>query len=67
MDDLLVARCQMGMSLVFHIVFAAAGIAMPLLMVAAEWLWLRTKQEVFLTLAKRWAKGSAILLLMSIQ
>ena len=30
MDDLLAARSQMAMSLAFHIVFAAIGIAMPL-------------------------------------
>ena len=30
------------MSLAFHIVFAAIGIGMPLLMVIAEWRWLRT-------------------------
>ena len=51
----------MAMSLAFHIIFAAIGIAMPLLMVIAEWKWLRTKDEVYLTLAKRWAKGTAIL------
>src|SRR6266850_8329878 len=61
MDDLLAARSQMAMSLAFHIIFAAIGIAMPLLMVIAEWRWLRTKNEVYLTLAKRWAKGTAIL------
>jgi cytochrome d ubiquinol oxidase subunit I len=61
MDDLLAARSQMAMSLAFHIVFAAIGIAMPLLMVIAEWRWMRTKEEVYLTLAKRWAKGTAIL------
>jgi cytochrome d ubiquinol oxidase subunit I len=61
MDDLLAARSQMAMSLAFHIIFAAIGIAMPLLMIVAEWKWLRTKDEVFLTLAKRWAKGTAIL------
>jgi len=61
MNDLLAARSQMAMSLAFHIVFAAIGIAMPLLMIIAEWQWLRTKQEVYLTLAKRWAKGTAIL------
>src|SRR5258707_8212970 len=61
MNDLLAARSQMAMSLAFHIIFAAIGIAMPLLMVIAEWLWLRTKDEVYLTLAKRWAKGTAIL------
>lgn len=61
MNDLLAARSQMAMSLAFHIVFAAIGIALPLLMIIAEWFYLRTKDEVYLTLAKRWAKGAAIL------
>jgi cytochrome d ubiquinol oxidase subunit I len=61
MNDLLAARSQMAMSLAFHIIFAAVGIAMPLMMVVAEWRWLRTREEVYLTLAKRWAKGTAIL------
>jgi cytochrome d ubiquinol oxidase subunit I len=51
----------MGMSLAFHIVFACIGIALPLMMVAAEIAWLRTKDGKYLELAKRWAKGSAIL------
>jgi cytochrome d ubiquinol oxidase subunit I len=61
MDDLLAARSQMAMSLGFHIIFAAIGIAMPLLMVIAEWKWLRTREEVYLQLAQRWAKGTAVL------
>ena len=61
MNDLLAARSQMAMSLAFHIIFAAIGIAMPLLMVIAEWRWLKTGEEVCLQLAKRWAKGTAIL------
>ncbi len=61
MDDLLAARSQMAMSLAFHIIFAAIGIAMPLLMIIAEWKWLRSKDGIYLTLAKRWAKGTAIL------
>ncbi len=61
MDDFLAARSQMAMSLAFHIVFAAIGIAMPLLMIIAEWKWLRSKDEIYLTLAQRWAKGTAIL------
>ena len=51
----------MAMSLAFHIIFAAIGIAMPLLMIIAEWKWLRSRDEIYLTLAKRWAKGTAIL------
>jgi len=61
MDNLLAARSQMAMSLAFHIIFAAIGIAMPLLMIIAESKWLRSKEEVYLTLAQRWAKGTAIL------
>jgi cytochrome d ubiquinol oxidase subunit I len=34
---------------------------MPLLMIIAEWKWLRTEDEIYLTLARRWAKGTAIL------
>ena len=61
MSDLFAARTQMALSLGFHIVFAEIGIAMPMLMVLAEWRWRRTGDEVFLRLAKRWAKGSGIL------
>lgn len=61
MSDLLAARSQMAVSLAFHIVFAVIGIAMPLLMVIAEWRWQRTRDPVYLDLAKRWARGTAIL------
>jgi cytochrome d ubiquinol oxidase subunit I len=61
MSDLLAARVLMATSLAFHIVFAVVGIAMPLLMVLAEWRWLRTGDAVWLDLCKRWAKGVAIL------
>ncbi len=61
MSDLLAARSQMAMSLGFHILFAVAGMGMPLLMVLSEWRWLRGGREVDLLLAKRWAKGTAVL------
>src|SRR5512136_1626879 len=61
MTDLLAARALFGLSLAFHIVFAAIGVAMPLLMVLAEWRWRRTGSEAHLELARRWAKGTAIL------
>jgi cytochrome d ubiquinol oxidase subunit I len=61
MNDFLFARSQMGMSLGFHIIFAAVGIGMPVLMTIAEALYLRTGRPVYLELAKRWARGSAIL------
>jgi cytochrome d ubiquinol oxidase subunit I len=61
MSDLLAARTQMAVSLAFHIVFAVLGIGMPVLMAVAEWRWLRTRDPAYLALAKRWAKGTAIL------
>jgi cytochrome bd ubiquinol oxidase subunit I len=61
MTNLEYARSQMALSLAFHIVFATAGIGMPVLMAISEGLYLRTKRTVYLELTKRWAKGTAIL------
>ncbi len=61
MTDLLAARSQMAMSLCFHIIFAVVGIGMPLLMVVTEWRWRRSGDKIYLDLAHRWAKGTAIL------
>jgi cytochrome d ubiquinol oxidase subunit I len=61
MTDLLAARTQMAMSLGFHIIFAALGIAMPAMIAAAEWRWLKTGDRAGLALAQRWSKGTAIL------
>jgi cytochrome bd ubiquinol oxidase subunit I len=61
MSDLLAARSQMAVSLGFHIIFAVVGIGMPVLMVIAERRWQKTGDAIHLDLAKRWAKGTAIL------
>jgi cytochrome bd ubiquinol oxidase subunit I len=61
MDRLLYARAQMGLSLAFHMVFAAAGVALPLIMVIADALYLRTGDRDYLEFSKRMAKGTAIL------
>jgi cytochrome d ubiquinol oxidase subunit I len=61
MTDFFFARSQMAMSMAFHIVFAALGIGMPLLMAFAEGMYLRTRHPVYLDLSKRWARGTAIL------
>src|SRR5579863_3114854 len=61
MSNLFAARSQMAMSLAFHIVFAVVGMGMPLLMALSEWRWLRSGEQIDLLLAKRWAKGTAVL------
>jgi cytochrome d ubiquinol oxidase subunit I len=61
MPDLLAARSQMAVSLAFHILFAVVGIGMPVLMVVAEHRYRKTGDRLCLDLARRWAKGTAIL------
>ncbi len=61
MDPLSYARAQMGLSLAFHMAFAAAGVAMPLFMVIADVLHLRTGDRDYAEFSKRMAKGTSIL------
>lgn len=61
MDTLLAARWQMTLSLMFHMIFAAIGIGLPLLMVVVEWRYLRTRQAHYMELAKKWAKATGLL------
>jgi cytochrome d ubiquinol oxidase subunit I len=51
----------MEVSLGFHIVFSALGIGMPLLMLIAEALHLRTGKPHYRELARKWAKATALL------
>lgn len=61
MSNLFAARAQMAVSLGFHIIFAEIGIGMPAMMLLAEWRALRTGDSGYAELARRWAKGVAIL------
>jgi cytochrome d ubiquinol oxidase subunit I len=61
MGNILFARSQMAISLAFHIVFAAVGMAMPLCMVIAELGWRRTGNREYLQLVKLWSRGTAVM------
>lgn len=61
MTPLTAARVQMEVSLAFHIVFAALGIGMPVLMLLAEALHLRTGKKHYRDLAHTWGKATALL------
>jgi len=60
-EPLTFARAQMAMSLGFHMVFAAIGIGLPLLLVISEAMYLRTLQSHYLQLTKKWAKATGLL------
>src|SRR3990172_4809479 len=51
----------MAMLFAFHIIFAVAGIGMPVLMVVAEAAFRKTGKAVYHELARRWARGTAVL------
>ncbi|MEJ2540556.1 MAG: cytochrome ubiquinol oxidase subunit I [Gemmatimonadota bacterium] len=61
MSDLLAARSQMAFSLAFHIIFAAVGIGLPVLILISQGMWFRTRNHVYLQLTRAWAKGLALL------
>ena len=50
------ARQLQALSLAVHIPLVCFGIAFPAMVMRAEWLWLRTGDEVYRVLAKRWTK-----------
>ncbi|WP_108805558.1 cytochrome ubiquinol oxidase subunit I [Aquimarina sp. Aq107] len=60
MENLDAARLQMAFTLIFHIVFACIGMVMPFFMVVSHYKWLKTKDQIYLTLTKAWQKGVAI-------
>lgn len=59
--DLFAARQQMALSLGWHIVIACFGVGFPVLVLIAEWRWIRTGDEVYRLLAHRWAKALGVL------
>jgi len=51
----------MATSLAFHLTFAVFGFGLPVMMLIAEGLHLRTGDPAWLALARRWSKAFAIL------
>lgn len=60
-DNLLSARALMGISLGFHIIYATIGIGLPLMLMIAEGVSLRTGDELYHRLARRWIRPAGLL------
>src|ERR1700727_2927320 len=60
-SHLAAGRGQMGTSRTFHLFFAVLGVGLPLMMLTAEGMHLRTGDPVWRALARRWSKVFAIL------
>jgi cytochrome d ubiquinol oxidase subunit I len=50
------ARQMQALSFAVHIPLVCFGIAFPAMVMRAEWLWLRTGDELYRVLAQRWTK-----------
>ncbi len=61
MDTVFSARALMGISLGFHIIYATIGIGLPFMLMIAEWLSLRTGNEVYHQMARRWIRPAGVL------
>jgi cytochrome bd ubiquinol oxidase subunit I len=59
-SELLAARQQMALTLGFHILFAALGIAFPAYMLLANYRGLRRDDPDAMELARRWSKVAAV-------
>jgi cytochrome bd ubiquinol oxidase subunit I len=55
------ARAQMATTLGFHIILACLGIALPTIVLLAEFTGLRRRDETALRLARRWSQAMGVL------
>lgn len=60
-EHLFWARELQAMSFAFHIPLVCFGIALPAIVLFIEGLWLRTGNDTYRVLAKRWSKAMAVL------
>ncbi|MEY2441687.1 MAG: cytochrome bd ubiquinol oxidase subunit [bacterium] len=55
-EYLLEARQMQALSFAVHIPLVCFGIAFPAMVLRAEWLWMRTGDEIYRVIAMRWTK-----------
>jgi cytochrome d ubiquinol oxidase subunit I len=59
-SNLLAAREQMAFTLAFHIVLSCLGVALPAMILIANYVGLKRGEEAAMELAKRWSKAMAV-------
>src|SRR5512135_685048 len=60
MDVLLLSRIQFAVTTLFHILFPALTIGLSLYLVVVEFLWLRTREEIYYRMYRFWVRIFAI-------
>ncbi|HWI94586.1 MAG TPA: cytochrome ubiquinol oxidase subunit I [Solirubrobacterales bacterium] len=59
-SNLLAAREQMAFTLAFHIVLSCLGVALPAMILIANYVGLKRGDEAAMELARRWSKAMAV-------
>jgi cytochrome bd ubiquinol oxidase subunit I len=59
--EVIPARAQMATTLGFHIILACLGIALPTIVLLAEFIGLRRRDDVAMLLARRWSQAMGVL------
>ena len=59
-DPIVLARLQFAFTISFHIIFPATSIGLASFLAFVHWRWLRTGEEIFLTLFDYWIKPFAV-------
>ena len=60
MDAVFLSRIQFAVTTMFHILFPALTIGLALYLVVIEFLWLKTKEEIYYRMYRFWVKIFAI-------
>jgi cytochrome d ubiquinol oxidase subunit I len=60
MDTVLLSRIQFAVTTMFHILFPTLTIGLSVFLVVVEFLWLRTRQELYYRMYRFWVKFFAV-------
>ena len=59
-DPVFGSRVLTLLTLSFHIIYATIGVGVPLMIMIAHWVGIKKKDEHYILMAKRWARGFAV-------
>jgi cytochrome bd ubiquinol oxidase subunit I len=54
------SRYLIELTLTFHIIYATIGVGIPLMIMVAQWVGIKKKDEHYILLARRWTRGYVI-------
>ena len=54
------SRMLTELTLTFHIIYATIGVGVPLMIMIAQWVGIKKKDEHYILLARRWTRGFVI-------